>query len=75
MLGDEVVTDTNQIDDGNDGGKRCISINLPRKNLLFSKSCGHFILMWMTAETGDTLLFICILAAKSLSVTDVKGFD
>ena len=28
----------------------------------------------MTAATGATVLCICILAVKSLSVTDVKGF-
>ena len=31
--------------------------------------------MGMTAATGEPLLCICILAAKSLSVTGVKGFD
>ena len=31
--------------------------------------------MGLTATTGDTVLFICILAAKNLSVTGVKGFD
>ena len=31
--------------------------------------------MGMTAATNETVLFICILAAKSLSLTDVKGLD
>ena len=44
-------------------------------NLLSSKASGHFTLMGLTAETGEPVLCICILAAKSLSVTDVKVFD
>ena len=31
--------------------------------------------MGLTAATGDPVLCICILDAKSLSVNDVKGFD
>ena len=31
--------------------------------------------MGMTSAKVDSVLFICILADKSLSVTDVKGFD
>ena len=44
-------------------------------NLLSSKASGRFALMGLTAATGKTVLCICILAAKSLSVTDVKEFD
>ena len=44
-------------------------------NLLSSKASGHFTLMGMNSATGKTLLCIRILAAKILSVTDVKGFD
>ena len=75
MFGYEVGTDTNQMDYGNNGGQRYISIKGMRTNLLSSKASGCFTLMGMTAETGEPVLSICILAAKSLSVTDVKGFD
>ena len=44
-------------------------------NLLFSKASGCFKFMVMTAATGDPLFCICILAATSLGVTDLKGFD
>ena len=71
MLGDEVVTDTNQIDDGNKWGQRYIIIKGMLTNLLSSKASGRFTLMGITAATGEPLLCICILAAKSLSVTDI----
>ena len=45
-----------------------------RTNSLSSKAYGRFKLMGMTSATGEPVLFICILAAKTLSVTDVKGF-
>ena len=51
-----------------------ISIKGTRTNLLSSKASGHFTLMGMTDATGEPVLCICILSAKSLSVTDVKGF-
>ena len=52
-----------------------ISVKGTRTNLLLSKASGRFTLMGLTAATGEPVLCICILAAKSLSVTDVKGFD
>ena len=61
--------------DGNNGGQRYISIKGTRTNLLSSKASGCFTFMGMTTATGNPLLCIFILAAKSLSVTDVKGFD
>ena len=74
MFGHEVGTDTNQMNDGNNGVHRYISIKVTRTNLLSSKASGSSTLMGMTDAAGETLLCICILAAKSLSVTDVKGF-
>ena len=68
-------TDTNQMDDGNNGGQHYIIIKGMKTNLLSSKASGRFTLMWLTAATGETVLYIFILAAKSLSITDVKGFD
>ena len=43
-------------------------------NLLSSKASGRFTLIGLTAATGETVLCIWILAAKSLIVTDVKRF-
>ena len=43
-------------------------------NLLPSKAYGCFTLMGMTDATSDPVLCICILADKSLNVTDVKVF-
>ena len=62
------------MDDGNNGGQRCISIKVMRTNLLLSKSSSCFTLMGVAAATGEPVLCVCILAAKSLSVTDVKVF-
>ena len=42
---------------------------------MLSKASGCFTLIGLTAETGETVSCICILASKFLSVTDVKGFD
>ena len=74
MFVDEVGTDTKKMDDGNNRGRRYNSINGMRSNLLLSKVSGHFTLMGLTAATGEPVLCICILVAKSLSVTNVKGF-
>ena len=74
MFGDEVGTDTNNMDDGNNGGQSYISIKGNRTNLLSSKASGRFQLMGMTAATSEPVLCIYILAAKILSITDVKGF-
>ena len=63
------------MDDGNNGVQRYISIKGMKTNLLSSKYSGRFTLMDLTAATGEPVLCISILAAKSLSVTDVKGFD
>ena len=63
------------MDDGNNGGQHYISIKVMRTNLLSSKASVCFTLMGVTAATSEPVLCICILAAKSLSVTDVKGFD
>ena len=63
------------MDDRNNVGQRYISINGTRTNFHSSKASGSFIFMGMTAATGEPVLCICILDAKTLSVTDVKGFD
>ena len=63
------------MNDGNNRGQCYISIKVTIINLLLSKASGNFTLMGMSAETGKPVLCICILDAKSLSVTDVKGFD
>ena len=75
MFGDEVGAETNQMDDGNNGGQCCISIKGMKTNLLSSKASVRFTLMGLTAATGEPVLCICILAAQILSVTYVKGFD
>ena len=67
-----MVTDTNQMEYKNNEGQSYISVKGTRTNLLSSKSSGRFTLMDMTAATVEPVLFICILAAKSLSITDVK---
>ena len=72
LFGDEVGTDTNQMDDGKNGGQRCISIKGKITNLLFCKASGCFTLMGLTAETSEPVLCICIFSAKSLSATGVK---
>ena len=46
-----------------------------KTTLLSSKALGCFTLMGITDATGEPVLCICILAAQSLSVTDVKWFD
>ena len=74
MFGDEVGTDTNQIDYGNNGGQRYIGIKGMETNLLLSTASIVFTLMGLTSGTDKPLLCICILAAQSLSVTDFKGF-
>ena len=45
-----------------------------KTNLISSKASGRFTLMWLTAANGETVLYIFILAAKRLSITDVKVF-
>ena len=75
MFGDEVGTDTNHMEDSNNWGQRYISVNGTRTNLLSSKDSSFFTLMGLTDATSDPVLCICILAAKILSFTDVKGFD
>ena len=44
-----------------------------RTNLLLSKASVNFTLIGITDATDETVLCICILATKSLNVTDVKG--
>ena len=63
------------MEDGNNCGHNYISVKGMRTKLLASKASGNFTLMGLTSATSETVLCICILAAKSLSVTDVKGFD
>ena len=63
------------MNDGNNGGHCYISIKGMRSNLLLYKYSGRFALMGMTAATSEPVLCTCILAAKSLFVTDVKLFD
>ena len=75
MFEDELGTDTNQMDDGNNIGQCYISIKGTKTNLLLSKSLVRFTLMGLTYANGDPVLCICILTVKSLIVTDVKGFD
>ena len=74
MFGYEVGTDTNQMEDINNGGQNYISVKVTRTNLLSFKESDCFTLMGLTAATSDPVLCIYILAAKSLSVTDVKVF-
>ena len=74
LFGDEVGTDINNMDDGNNGGQHNIRKKGMKTNLLSSKASGYFTLIGMTAETGKSLLCLYIFAAKSLSVTDAKGF-
>ena len=61
--------------DGKNGGQCYISIKGMKTNLLLYKSSISFALMGLTDATGNLLLCICILSAKSLSVTDVKLLD
>ena len=75
MFRDEVGTNTNQMDDGNNVGQRCIRTKGIKTNLLLSKALGCFTLMGMNAATGKPVLYIRILDAQSLCVTDFKGFD
>ena len=75
LFRDEVGTGTNQMDDGNNGGQSYIGIKGMRTDLILSKASGCFTLMGLTYVTGEPVLCIYILATKSLSITDVKGFD
>ena len=69
LFGDEVDTDTNQMDDGNNGSQSYISINAMITNLILSKASGRFTLMRLAEATSEPVLCICILAAKfSLSL-------
>ena len=63
------------MDDVKNVGQRYIRIKGTRTNLLSSKASGSFTLMGVTAATSEPVLFICILAAKSLNFTDAKVFD
>ena len=63
------------MDDGNNGGQRYISIKGMKINLFSSKASGLFTLVGPTVTNSERVLFICILSAKSLSVTDVKGLN
>ena len=74
LFRDEVYTDTNQMDDGSNRGQHYISIKRTKTNLLSSKASGCFTLMGMNSATGEPVLCKCILATKSLIVTDFKGF-
>ena len=59
---------------GNNGYQCYISVKVKIANLLSSKDSGCFTFMGITAATGEPVLFICILAAKIVSVADFKGF-
>ena len=72
---DQLGTDINQMDDGNNGGQSYIRIKEMTTTLLLSKDLGRFTFMRMASATGEPLLCICILAVKNLSVTDVKVFN
>ena len=74
MFGDEVGTDNNQMEDDNNVGQHYISVKGTRTKLMPSKSSGSYTLMGLTTATGQPVLCIYIMAIKSLSVTDVKGF-
>ena len=63
------------MDSGNNGGRCYKRIKGMRDNLLSSKASGRFKLIGLTAATCELVLCICILDAKTLSVTYVKGFD
>ena len=58
MFGYEVGTDTNHMDDGNNGGQRYISIKGMKINLLSPKASGRFTFMGLTAATSDSVLCI-----------------
>ena len=74
MFGDEVGIDTNQTEDGNNGGQSYISVKGTRTNLLSSKASDCFTLVGLSAANSEPLLCIFIFYDKSLSVCDVKGF-
>ena len=63
------------MDDENNGGQHYSSIKVMRTNLFSSKAPSSSTFMRLTAATRETVLCIFILAAKSLSVIFVKGFD
>ena len=63
------------MDGGDNVGQCYISIKGMKNNLLMYKASGSFKLMGLTDATGDPVLCKRILNTKSLSVTDVKGFD
>ena len=52
IFGYEVVTDTNQMYGGNNGGQSYISIEVMGTNSLSSKASGCFTFMGITAATG-----------------------
>ena len=60
MFRDEVGTDTNHMDYGNNGGQRYISIKGMRTNLLLSKASVCFTLMGVTAANGEPALCVRI---------------
>ena len=62
LFGDEVGTDTNQMDDGNNGVQIYIIINGIKTSLIFSKASVCFTFMGMTTATKEPVLCICILA-------------
>ena len=58
MFGYEVGTDTNQMEDGKNGGQRYIIVKGSRTNLLLSKASGRFTLMGVNYATGEHVLCI-----------------
>ena len=63
------------MENGKNAGHRYISVRGMRTNLMSSKASDCFTLMGIAVATSAPVLCICILAAKSLSVTYVKEFD
>ena len=56
LFRDEVGTDTNHTDGGNNGGQSYIRIKGTIPNLLSSKASGTFTLMGLIAATGEPVL-------------------
>ena len=63
------------MDYGNNVVQYYIRIKEMKTNLISPKALGCFTFMGMTATTGEPVLCIYLLAAKSVSFTYVKGFD
>ena len=63
------------MDDGSNRGQFYISIKGTKQISLLSKASDRFTFMGVTAATDEPVLYIYVLSARTLSVTDVKVFD